>query len=67
MLPGYRLQHIPRPPFVRSRGGGVGFYIKQNINARTSVHPEDPQHKSVEQMWLMVTLKGDQFLHVVKN
>ncbi|VVC89755.1 unnamed protein product [Leptidea sinapis] len=45
MLPGYRLQHIPRPPFVRSRGGGVGFYTKQNINARTLVHPEDPQHK----------------------
>ncbi|CAH2109123.1 unnamed protein product [Euphydryas editha] len=33
-LPGYRLRHIPRPTEIRSRGGGVGFYIKRGISAR---------------------------------
>lgn len=26
-ISGYRLRHVPRPPGLRSRGGGVGFYI----------------------------------------
>ncbi|KAJ0169197.1 hypothetical protein K1T71_015305 [Dendrolimus kikuchii] len=32
-LPGYKLRHIPRPREVRSRGGGVGFYVRSNINS----------------------------------
>lgn len=57
-LPSYRLRHIPRPRGVRSRGGGVGFYIKQSVSVRTWSHPVDPLHTSVEQMWLTMTLNG---------
>lgn len=57
-LTGYRLHHIPRPLTVRSRGGGVGFYIKRSINTRILPHPVDPLHISVEQMWLAVVLNG---------
>lgn len=53
-LPGYRLRHIPRPPGVRSRGGGVGFYLKCGIHARLLKHPPS----AVEQMWLSVNLNG---------
>lgn len=38
-LSGYRLRHIPRPPSVRGRGGGVGFYIRSGLTARTLPHP----------------------------
>ncbi|XP_063831734.1 uncharacterized protein LOC135080943 [Ostrinia nubilalis] len=53
--PGYRLRHVPRPSTVRSRGGGVGFYIKNGINARMIHHPSP---LSVEQMWLGLNLSG---------
>ncbi|CAH2088868.1 unnamed protein product [Euphydryas editha] len=52
-LPGYRLRHIPRPPEIRSRGGGVGFYIKRGMSVRTLVHPNTAL---VEQMWLSVKI-----------
>lgn len=58
VLPGYGLRHNPRPLGTRSRGGGVGFYIKRIFNARTWPHPVDPLHKAVEQMWLTLTLNG---------
>ena len=53
--PGYRLRHVPRPPAVRSRGGGVGFYLRRGIYARLLEHPIS---SSVEQMWLSVKLNG---------
>ena len=53
--PGYRLRHTPRPAGVRSRGGGVGFYIRRGVYARTL---DPPQTQSVEQMWLGVNLSG---------
>lgn len=56
-LTGYRLRHIPRPTGQRrERGGGVGFYVKQGINARTLLHPHSPV--KVEQMWLSVNIKS---------
>ncbi|XP_045450408.1 uncharacterized protein LOC123659200 [Melitaea cinxia] len=55
---GYYLRHRPRAQEVRSRGGGVGYYIKRGINARTWDHPVDPLHKAVEQMWLTLTICG---------
>jgi hypothetical protein len=58
VLPGCRLRHNPRPQGARSRGGGVGFFIKRNVSARNLPHPVDPQHKSIEQMWLHMTLQG---------
>ncbi|CAH2097892.1 unnamed protein product [Euphydryas editha] len=48
-VPGYRLRHIPRPDSLRSRGGGVGYYIRNGLSARTHTHPTSPM---VEQMWL---------------
>jgi hypothetical protein len=54
-LPGYRLLHKPRPASIRSRGGGVGFYIKRGIYARVLEHPDSP---TVEQMWLSVKVNG---------
>ena len=54
-VPGYRLRHIPRPASIRTRGGGVGFYIKRNIRARVLSCPPAPQ---VEQMWLCLTLSN---------
>lgn len=59
-VPGYKLRHVPRPKGKRSRGGGVGFFIRRNCNmcVRTYVHPVDPLHRSVEQMWLTLTLGG---------
>lgn len=59
VVSGYRLRHIPRPPFVRGgRGGGTGFYIKSGIKARIWQHPVDPKHRSVEQMWLTMSING---------
>lgn len=58
VIPGYRLRHIPRSCDVRSRGGGVGFYVKQGLSLRTWPHPVDPLHRSVEQMWVTKTLNG---------
>jgi hypothetical protein len=58
ILPGSRLRHNPRPQGSRSRGGGVGFFIKRNISARNLSHPVDPRHKSIEQMWIHLTLQG---------
>lgn len=56
---GYRLRHIPRPPSVRARGGGVGFYVRNGIYAR-QIKP--PQVSSVvEQMWLSITVNGTRF------
>lgn len=58
-VPGYRLRHIPRPDFVRGgRGGGVGFFVKVGVVARTRAHPIDPRHKNIEQMWLTTTVNG---------
>ncbi|CAK1540862.1 unnamed protein product [Leptosia nina] len=36
---GYRLRHILRPPSVRTRGGGVGFYINKMMSVRLLSHP----------------------------
>lgn len=55
---GYYLRHRPRAQEVRSRGGGVGYYIKRGVNARTWDHPVDPLHKAIEQMWLTLTICG---------
>ncbi|KOB71688.1 Uncharacterized protein OBRU01_08196, partial [Operophtera brumata] len=57
-LAAYRLRHTPRPRGKRTRGGGVGFYIRRGVNARTWPHPVDPLHAMVEQMWLTVTFNG---------
>ncbi|CAK1548762.1 unnamed protein product [Leptosia nina] len=46
---GYRLRHIPRPPSVRTRGGGVGFYINKMMSVRLLSHPAV---NLVEQMWM---------------
>lgn len=54
-VPGYKLRHIPRPPSIRSRGGGVGFYIRRGLNVKTIAHPEAP---NVEQMWLIYFIRG---------
>ncbi|CAH2108077.1 unnamed protein product [Euphydryas editha] len=48
-IPGYRLRHVPRSSDIRSRGGGVGFYIKCELSARTLPHPINA---GVEQMWI---------------
>lgn len=53
--PGYRLRHMPRQAGSRSRGGGVGFYIKRDINVRLLAHPPAPL---VEQMWLSLYING---------
>ncbi|CAG4954216.1 unnamed protein product [Colias eurytheme] len=39
-VPGYRLRHRPRPPDVRSRGGGVGFYVRDGLTIHVLKHPE---------------------------
>ncbi|CAG9572883.1 unnamed protein product [Danaus chrysippus] len=54
-IPGYSLRHVPRPTEMRTRGGGVGFYIKQGISARTLKHPDTIM---IEQMWLSVNIRG---------
>lgn len=59
VLPGYNLRHVPRPLQVRGgRGGGVGFYVKRGVCARTWTATRDPRFDSVEQMWLTVGLYG---------
>ncbi|CAH2095137.1 unnamed protein product [Euphydryas editha] len=54
-VPGYRLRHIPRPLTVRSRGGGVGFYIRDGLTVRVLAHPEN---ELVEQMWVKILIRG---------
>ena len=59
VVPGYRLRHTPRPASVRGgRGGGVGFYLRRGLSARTCPSAVDPRFESVEQMWLTVSLNG---------
>lgn len=55
VVPGYQLRHIPRSAEVRSRGGGVGFYIRRGVCARTLTHPNT---SNVEQMWLSINVSG---------
>lgn len=57
-IPNYKLRHVPRPAAIAGRGGGVGFYIRKGVAARTWTHPVDPLHISVEQMWLTMTVRG---------
>lgn len=54
-VPGYRLRHVPRPRSVRGRGGGVGFYVRCGVRARTVPHPPAP---AVEQMWLRLNVNS---------
>ncbi|CAG4967793.1 unnamed protein product [Colias eurytheme] len=54
-VPGYRLRHRPRPPNVRSRGGGVGFYVRDGLTIHVLKHPEV---YTVEQMWLKFISRG---------
>lgn len=57
---GYRLRHTPRPAACgRSRGGGVGFYLKRSCSARLLAHPVAP---TVEQMWMSVNVNGYKLL-----
>lgn len=37
--PGYRLRHTPRPRTLAGRGGGVGFYVKEELHTRVRAHP----------------------------
>lgn len=56
--PGYRLRHVPRDAAAagaRSRGGGVGMYLRCGVTARRLQHPPAP---SVEQMWLGFNING---------
>lgn len=55
ILSGYHLRHVPRPPGLRARGGGVGFYIKREISVRVLKHPITDY---VEQMWLGITVQS---------
>ncbi|KAG6452055.1 hypothetical protein O3G_MSEX007448 [Manduca sexta] len=50
-IPNYNFIHKPRQG---KRGGGVGFYIRQGIEARVRRHPLS----SLEQLWLEVQLPG---------
>uniref|UniRef100_A0A2A4IWQ4 Reverse transcriptase domain-containing protein n=1 Tax=Heliothis virescens TaxID=7102 RepID=A0A2A4IWQ4_HELVI len=59
-ISGYKFRHIPRPVSTRGgRGGGVAFYIRNGINARVKAHPE---HPSVEQLWLGLTINKTKLL-----
>ncbi|VVC97689.1 unnamed protein product [Leptidea sinapis] len=51
-VPNYRFVHKARSG--GRRGGGVGFYIKNNITARVKRLP----HSVLEQLWLEVQLPG---------
>ena len=57
---GYRLRHIPRPARVRARGGGVGFYVKRGLAARTCKHPTTDS--DVEQMWLSLSINSNRLI-----
>ncbi|XP_047543160.1 uncharacterized protein LOC125075491 [Vanessa atalanta] len=59
-IPGYRLRHKPRPAAVRGRGGGVGYYIRRGISARTLIHPITSP--DIEQMWLRVSVGGKKLI-----
>ncbi|KAH9639655.1 hypothetical protein HF086_009108 [Spodoptera exigua] len=57
---GYKFKHIPRPVTTRGgRGGGVAFYIRNIRNARVRPHPE---HPTVEQLWLGLSINGRKVL-----
>lgn len=56
VLPGYSFRHKPRPPELRSRGGGVGFYLKRGISVRTCSHPI--VNDSVEQLWIKININS---------
>lgn len=59
-VPGYRLQHLPRPESVRGgRGGGVAFYIKSGLNTKIRKHPIQTY---VEQLWLSLSINGRNIL-----
>ncbi|KAH9637965.1 hypothetical protein HF086_010133 [Spodoptera exigua] len=59
-ISGYKFKHIPRPVSTRGgRGGGVAFYIRNGINARVRAHPE---HSTVEQLWLGLTVNKTKLL-----
>lgn len=52
-VPGYSFRNTPRPESMgRSRGGGVGFYVRRGIKAQKISHPD----ANIEQMWLSVTI-----------
>ncbi|XP_037299945.1 uncharacterized protein LOC115455175 [Manduca sexta] len=51
-IPGYIMKHKPRP--FDMRGGGVGFYVKEDMRIRIRPHPES----NLEQLWLELTLPG---------
>lgn len=53
--PGYKLRCIPRPLHMKDgRGGGVGFYVKNDIKVRYLKTSND----SVEQLWLTTRANG---------
>ncbi|CAK1582661.1 unnamed protein product [Parnassius mnemosyne] len=55
LVPGYRFSHIPRScNLSRARGGGVGFYVKRGINARSYSH--NIIFEEVEQQWLSLSI-----------
>lgn len=56
---GYKFIHTPRPPAIRARGGGVGFFIRKGIHFRILPHPES---QLVEQMWLSASFNGKSLL-----
>lgn len=54
-VPGYRLRCTPRPMHMRGgRGGGVAFYIKQDLRVRYEKYPI----ADIEQMWISTKLNG---------
>ncbi|CAG4943324.1 unnamed protein product [Colias eurytheme] len=53
-ISGYRLVHKPRPPHVRARGGGVGFYVRNSLNVKVLKHP---CCFNVEQMWITFNIR----------
>ncbi|KAG7303398.1 hypothetical protein JYU34_011908, partial [Plutella xylostella] len=56
---GYRLRHVARPRRLRSRGGGVGFFVRQGLSARTLPHPPAT---TVEQMWIKMNVNGKKII-----
>ncbi|CAG9134452.1 unnamed protein product [Plutella xylostella] len=56
---GYRLRHVARPRRLRSRGGGVGFFVRQGLSARTLPHPPAT---TVEQMWIRLNVNGKKII-----
>lgn len=55
-IPGYTLRSAPRSALVHAgRGGGVAFYLRKGIYARSCDHPVCLK---VEQMWLKINVNG---------